>query len=162
VNISVRPAAESDVDVIADLNASVQDLHVEHEPGFFKSADIGEVRLWFADFLAGPGNRAWLAYDAAVPIGYATVEVKRRQNSPFSPERRWFEVDQVVVLSPYRRRGVATALLKEVLSAAIAEGVDDLELSTWHFNSGAVQAFSKLGFRPTKQRFAFNVRDRRK
>jgi GNAT superfamily N-acetyltransferase len=162
LNISVRPAAQHDEEVIADLNASVQGLHVEHEPGFFRSADPTEVRLWFAEFLARPDNRAWLAYHDALPIGYATAEIKRRKSNPFSPERRWFEVNQVAVLPAYRRRGVATALLKEVLSVAVAEGVDDLELSTWHFNSGAMQAFAKLGFRPTQQRLALSLRDRQK
>jgi GNAT superfamily N-acetyltransferase len=161
LNLSIRPAAHTDGDVLARLNASAQDLHAANEPQFFRAADVAEVGRWFGEFLARPTARAWVAFDEARPIGYATVEVKRRQNTPFTRERRWFEVDQVAVLPDYRRRGVATALLREVLSAAKEEAVDDLELSTWHFNSGAMEAFAKLGFRPTQQRLALDLRDKR-
>jgi GNAT superfamily N-acetyltransferase len=140
--------------VIARLNEDVQDLHVANEPRFFKPADPADLSAWHAASLSRPTFRAWIAEVGGAPVGYATAELRLRAANVFSPELRWMEVDNVGVLPAFQRRGIGTGLLDAVVAFAHEEGIAELQLSTWDFNTRAQAAFARFGFRPKQHRFA--------
>jgi len=62
-------------------------------------------------------------------------------------------VDELAVSPAHRRQGLARALFERVLAEARAEGLRDVELTSWSFNVEAHAAFEALGFRPKVVRF---------
>ena len=52
----------------------------------------------------------------------------------------------IAVKSEYRRRGVATALINEIISGAKVKGVKTLYLEVNEFNESAIKVYEKLGF----------------
>ena len=152
MEFKVRQATTADVDALAALNGLAQELHVAHEPGYFKSVQIGDVRAWFAQFLGGTCGMVLIAEAEGAPVGYIAAEIREREADPFSRGRRWCEVHQVVVATAYRGKGVSRCLIDAVAGAVSSEGVAALELSTWAFNTGAREAFSRLGFQPSQVR----------
>jgi diamine N-acetyltransferase len=148
----VRRAAAGDESDLADLNAFVQDLHVANNPSYFKRAVPDEVRAWFRDQMRTSTVRIWIAEMNGRAVGYAVVLLHERPENPFCHARRWFEVDQIAVRPQDHRMGIARTLMNHVLEAARAEGVRDVELTTWSFNSDAQRAFARLGFTPKQTR----------
>ncbi len=150
---TVRKALGGDEKVLADLNAIVQEIHVANGPSHFKKTDPEEVTEWFRDLMQKPNVRIWIAEIRGEPVGYTSVVLHERPASPFCHARRWCEIDQIAVLPKHQRVGIARALAGQALEFALAEGVQDVELTTWSFNVHAHQAFQRMGFTPKVTRF---------
>lgn len=152
-DLIIRAAVAGDCQVLAELNAEVQGLHVANRPDEFKPPVASELASWFAGLLEDRSTTVWLAEDAGVPVGYVVVVVRETPDTPFCVARLWWEVDQVSVASTHRHGGVARALLEKVSSEGRAQGVRALELQTWAFNRDAQAAFQRLGFVPKRTRY---------
>jgi 8-oxo-dGTP pyrophosphatase MutT (NUDIX family)/GNAT superfamily N-acetyltransferase len=144
-DIGIRAARQGDERALASLCVLVQDMHARERPEVFKPADGDGLERWFGDLLGAASGRIWLAEVDQGATGYVLVFDHHRAESVFSRARRWFELDQVVVHPAHRRRGVARALFECAADAALAAGVDSIELNTWAFNQTAQLAFQKLG-----------------
>ncbi len=147
-------AASGDEEVLAGLNASVQAFHVANHPQQFRPADLGEVAAWFRGLLGKPTVRIWIAQLDGMPVGYASAFWQERPQTPFGFARRWIEIDQIGVRPEFQRAGVGRQLVAQVFQAADADGIRDVELSSWCFNEGAHKAFARLGFAPQVVRFS--------
>lgn len=156
-HLSIRPVAKAEAQVLAQLNAEVQSLHVAHRPDVFKVASTSAVAAWFEQLVAEPAARVWVAEAAGVPIGYVVVMVREVAENALIKARRWWEIDQIGVATSHRRGGVGRALLEHVIAEARAHGVTDLELQTWAFNRAARDAFRRLGFTPQRARYELHV-----
>jgi len=153
MNATMRRAVLGDEGALAELNAFVHEFHVTNKPSFFRPASRDEVAAWFRGLLEDPAVRIVIAEEGLTPVGYASVFLHARPENPFCHARRWFEIDQIGVRPDRQRRGIGRALVRHVLEAAQGEGICEVELTSWCFNSGAQEAFSRLGFAPKAVRF---------
>jgi diamine N-acetyltransferase len=144
--ITIRLAALGDAAVLASLSADVHELHVSQRPDVFKPVDVPGLERWFRDKLESRDAKIWIAEIGDIAVGYALAMKQHRVENVFCHERRWYEIDQVGVRPPYRRRGVGRRLLSHVVELAKADGVSDIELNTWTFNDLARAWFERLGF----------------
>ena len=103
--------------------------------------------------LQKPAVRAWIAESDGSAAGYALTIIHDRSENAFSFGRRFCEIDQIAVALPFRRRGIARALVERVLEDARSRGISDVELTSWSFNTDAHHAFHALGFTPKVVRF---------
>jgi len=153
----IRLASSSDLKAVAELNAEVQQLHVASRPDQFKSPQLSELEQWFSQLLQNPAAKVWVADISSVPVAYAVILVREGQETPFSPARKWWNIDQLGVQAAHRRNGIARALIGKIISEARAHDVAELELSSWAFNQNAHAVFASLGFVPKVVRFELNV-----
>jgi diamine N-acetyltransferase len=144
--LGIRRASEVDLDVLSPLKALVHDQHVKEHPDFFKPLQHDDVIAWLRKRLGEETTHAWLAEDGGIAAGYVLTARREREESPHSFARQWCEIDEIVVDTTYRRRGVARALIARAIAHAHELGLD-IELSTWAFNEHAHAAFARLGFR---------------
>ena len=151
--IGLRAAVEDDVEQLAVLSASVQQLHVTARPDVFKTADPRALRHLFMRRLTDPAIRIWIAEIAGIVVGHAVTVDKRQEESLYAHTRSWREVDEVVVGVGHRRIGVARALLRHVEITARTDGFPAVELNTWAFNGDARASFEHLGFVPRNVRY---------
>ncbi len=135
------------------LNAYVHGIHVAQRPNWFKPAEFEDVVSRFADLLDQPAARVWLAEQDAQPVGYVCASREQRHASPLVRERRWLEINEMGVRPDKQRRGIGRLLIDHVLKAARDEGILEVELSSWSFNTTAHEAFRKYGFSPKVTRF---------
>src|SRR5262245_42233286 len=143
--------------MLAALSARVQELHVRERPEVFKPVDLPGLERWFAVALASGSSRIWIAHIGEKPVGYAVVVEQRRADNVFAYARRWHEVEQIGVDPAYTRRGIARELFRRVTEAAMVDGVSEIELNTWPFNTVAHLAFERLGFVAKNLRFARQI-----
>jgi ribosomal protein S18 acetylase RimI-like enzyme len=153
VDFDVRLASAADLDALVALNAHVHALHVAERPDFFKLTEPVAMRAWFAEQLAKPNARIWLAEQDGVALGYLFALLRDNPETVFCFARRWFELDQIAVAPQHRHRNVARQLVEAALAAARGDGVTHVELASWCFNQVAHAAFRRLGFTPKVTRF---------
>jgi ribosomal protein S18 acetylase RimI-like enzyme len=148
MNVTIRAAVLGDEQRLAFLNDFVQDVHVANRPNNFKPTMLDEVVEWFRSSLRNTSVRIWIAEEGGTGVGYVLTIVQERAENPFCRSHRWCEIDQIAVDPQFRRRGVASALVQKAVIAAAADGIAEVEMSTWSFNEEAQSAFRKLGFVP--------------
>ncbi|GAB1422386.1 hypothetical protein MASR2M15_26160 [Anaerolineales bacterium] len=88
-------------------------------------------------------DMSWLLYDGPRPIAYVTVAVENEPN-PYGLYGCW--VSQIGVDPEYRRNGLASALLAQVLKQSQAEGLDYNILHSNEDNTSAYAAYLKLDY----------------
>ncbi len=147
-DVVVVEASVGDADLLATLNAHVQDLHVAAMPERFKPTAHADVAAWMADRLGSPSWRAWYTEVGGVRCGYVLAVRKTREATPFTYASDAIEVDQIAVAQGSRGAGVGAALMDAVKTWAQEAGVCTLELSTWTFNPEAGAVFERMGFAP--------------
>jgi diamine N-acetyltransferase len=151
--LTVRQATASDAETLAGLNRTVQELHVAHRPDSFKNPDVASVADWFRTTLEDSTVRAWIAECDGVAAGYVLAITYDRPENAFRFARRFCEIDQIAVAPAFRRRGIARALVERVFEDARSRAIEDVELTSWHFNTEAHAVFRALGFTQEVTRF---------
>ena len=105
------------------------------------------------DFVGDPHFRADLSFlvlDGDEPAGYTINYVAEEDWEATGVREGW--IGQLGVRRPWRRRGVATALLLRSMAAFRAAGLDTASLGVDTENpTGAVGVYERVGFRPWKR-----------
>lgn len=157
MSITIRLATYGDVPVLVELNKEVHTMHASAYPSFFKHPVHDEVFAWFQSLLGKDDAQIWLAEEVGTPVGFAYVTVQERPANPFCHERRYLEIDQISIRADKQRSGVGRQLIEHVLRTGEQNGVCDVELSCWCFNTDAQHAFRRLGFAPRWVKFRRSV-----
>jgi ribosomal protein S18 acetylase RimI-like enzyme len=155
--LSIRRASEADLEALSPLKAVVHDQHVKERPDFFKPMKPEDVIAWLRDRLGEETTHVWMAEDCGVPAGYVLATRRQREESLYSFARQWCEIDEIVVDTTYRRRGIARALMARAIAHAHELGLDTVELSSWAFNEQAHTTFARLGFQRMLVRYQLGV-----
>lgn len=104
-----------------------------------------EVESRVPEFLATPGNAAFLAFDGDQAVGVSTVTSKFGLESG-----KLGEIEDLYVLPSHRGRGVATALLGHAMLWARQEGFEALEVvvtpQDYTRKDRLVRWYARLGF----------------
>jgi GNAT superfamily N-acetyltransferase len=157
----IRLATAEDADLIARLNAIVQEIHVTERPDQFSPTAVEDVSAWLRPLLLNARVHVWIAESSGVAAGYVSAAFHDRPATPFTPARRWCEMDQIAVDPAWRRRGVARALIGALVANARTEGIRQIEAVSWSFNDGAAETLRRVGFTPKLQRFELVLGDER-
>jgi ribosomal protein S18 acetylase RimI-like enzyme len=151
--MNVRRAEPKDLPVLVALHDEVQQLHLAARPDQFKAPAEGALEKRFQELLASTDAKVWVTEVAGAVVGYAVQLLVRRPGGPVVPERQWIEIDMIGVFASHRGRGVGRALIDIIVEDARATGIEQVELSSWAFNTDAHQAFERAGFAPKLIRF---------
>jgi ribosomal protein S18 acetylase RimI-like enzyme len=153
MDIKIRVAEVSDVEVLTSLVPHVHDLHLAERPEHFQKLQRDHVVIWFMSMLQSREVRAWIAELHGSPVGYVLTYVRQHAGNQFVSARRVCEIDAIAVSPSARRRGIARLLVEQVLANAREMQIQDVELSCWAFNSDAQAVLAKLGFKPKTIRY---------
>jgi diamine N-acetyltransferase len=151
--ITIRAAVDGDLEHLVAMSASVQELHVAGRPDVFKPIDPEVLSGLFKRRLAESTVRIWIAEIAGALVGYAVAVDKRHEENTHTYARSWREIEEIAVRAEYRRRGIASALVRHVEVVTRADGISVVELNTWTFNDAARRSFERLGFVPKHVRY---------
>lgn len=149
--LQLRRAEQCDLPAILRMSEEIQDLHVQGEPSVYHLDQAEARRAWYAEKL-GEGACFWVAVEGADLLGMLLLERVDRPARPFTRERSWLLVDQLVVRRDAQRRGVGQALMGQAEQEAQMLGLDRLELDVRAFNQVAIRFYESLGYRPSALR----------
>jgi ribosomal protein S18 acetylase RimI-like enzyme len=141
--LEIRPVAESDLRRIWDADAEAFQDH-------WNSAQRTEADFegWLAEpeLDTGLWRVAWAGSDVA---GSVQCSIWATENEMLGLRRGW--LDHVSVRRPWRRRGLAAALIVDALSGLQVAGMAEAALGVDAENpTGAVALYERLGFRATR------------
>lgn len=90
----------------------------------------------FQESLINKNTLYMVAVENEKIIGYAGMYISFEEG----------DISNMAVASGYRRRGIATKLLLEIIRRAYQKGVTDVTLEVRETNAGAISLYEKLGF----------------
>ena len=157
MDIEIRSAELDDLAALAALNSQVQDLHIALAPDLYRHPEPGAVSDWFREQLASSDYQVLVATKDGNPVGYVLLRIDKRPPHTFCHDRSCIYIDQISVDTPYRKRGIARALLEAVKGRARQEGIDTVELDVRSDNEMAKSAFRSLGFAVYHEKMALTI-----
>lgn len=113
-----------------------------------------EWQQFFVDRKSFRPDLTFVAMDGDEVAGFSFNTVGQEENARRNIREGW--VAELAVRRPWRKRGVATALLYESMRAFRAEGLDYTTLGVDTENpSGALRLYEGVGFKPVKRFIQF-------
>lgn len=142
--ITIRNAVPADYEKVKSLEDSLFNLHRQSRPDYFH-AQAQYTKQEFEALLALPSPIALVAVCEKQIAGICFGRIFQTPGNFFCKKRKIAVIEDLFTLPEYRKRGVASGLLKKARQLAIAENAETLELCVWDFNAGALHLYKKLG-----------------
>ncbi len=135
-----------DANIITILNETVQKLHYEKYPEYFKAYDYQAIRKAIEELLTQDNWYSYVAYDDNKPIGYILFYVKEYKENPFRYSYKGIHIDQLSVIKEYQNKGIGSLLMKKAEDKGKENNVSQIELTYWEKNTEAKEFYDKKGF----------------
>lgn len=146
-----------DANLLSRLNRPVQEWHASRYPSLFKPYDKESIEKFFDELLKSEQAEAYVALKDEEPAGYLVVMLQHRPENAFAFAISTLLIDQIGVLPDFRRKGIASALLRHALQHAKSLGVNKIVLEHWEANQGASTFFMKSGFREQRSQLFLTI-----
>ena len=157
MTIAIRRARTGDEDTLSELNRFVQEIHVANRGKYFKPHNAREVAELFRSRLQNPAAQIWIAEQSGKAVGYVSVCRIERAEDAYQFARRWHDINEIGVHPSFQGAGIGRALVQKIIDEARAQGIEEVELTTWSFNESAQRAFQRLGFESKWVRFGMSL-----
>jgi len=128
-------------------------LRIEYNPAFLHFSEFHRIDgECFPDepideetFQTIVANDFWAAWDSMSLLGYCYIARK--------PDLAW--LSRIAVSKRYRRNGIATRLMLDVLAHCSRIGLPETMLYVKDDNATAIQLYYRFGFRPIESTFQY-------
>ena len=152
--MNIRKATVDDAEVIASLGSSLQRMHHEQRPDWFKPVDESVIVEMYRNHLIDPSITTFIADEDDIVCGFVMAEVQARPDSPLGWAQTTLYLEQIGVAPSQRRRGVGHALFRAVRELAGHVSARRILLTTWEFNVDAHRFFEAEGFETEMRRMS--------
>ena len=154
----IRPAVAEDCARIRPMQAEIAALHHEGRPDLFRTEARFFTQEAFDQRLGDPAHTVLIAQTAdGQVVGYAFAWVVAHRGHSTYVDFDTFYIDDICVLSGFRRRGIATALFSECKRRAAELGCRNMELGVWTFNRDAIAFYEHCGMLPRTLRMELTI-----
>jgi len=158
MDLRIREAEASDYDALCALFDEVDSLHRARLPHIFQKPD-GPCRDkdYVLALIADETVGLFVAETEGQLAGLVCVVITESAQVPILVPRRYAVIDNIVVRSAFRRRGIGRRLMEEAQRWAEAQGADSVELNVSQFNRGAIAFYESLGYKTASRRMSKNL-----
>jgi ribosomal protein S18 acetylase RimI-like enzyme len=145
----IRRAVEDDYEAACVLYQAVDACHVRMYPTIFQKTDgPARPREHFVEKLSAPEKAVFVAEWNGELCGLVDAKVEFTPPFPMFIPSRIARIDNLVVAEPYRRQGIARALLAEIRQWSEEHGLKSIQLSVYSKNTDALACYEDAGFKP--------------
>lgn len=157
-SIRIRPALPSDISDLIPLFEELDEYHRLALPAVFRRPVGARREQSWLDWLIGGPDQAILIAEGprADIVGLVVLIARSVAANSVRDARQFVEIDQLVVASAARRRGVGRTLIEASKAWGRARGISNLEVSAWSVNAETIKFYRLIGFSPTIERFAMS------
>jgi GNAT superfamily N-acetyltransferase len=115
-----------DADMIAKLNQSVHQLHVELYPQYFQTYDFHQINEFFKKMMENDRFIFLLAEYEGQHVGLAWLELKPYSETVFKKAYESIYVHQINIAEQHKNKGFGSSLMKEIYSIARAKEINTI------------------------------------
>lgn len=135
----VRKADLRDIEKIKELYIEGFKLHQGNRPDIFEDKSNDELIQCLKEDINKKSIFYVYEYESKL-IGYISFHYNEKASKSL-----W--IDELVVDSKYRNKGVGTNLMNEIRKIARENDCDRIEFCCWSFNENAMKLYEKLGYK---------------
>ena len=148
MEFTIRQATPRDAKILAKLCGTVQKLHVAAVPDRYRPYIENNKALekQFRDWLRRRHQIGLIAETATQPIGYALIQVLQSKDTPLTYGHRFVYIDQMSVETDWHRKGVGSALMKEITRIGHQNNARFVTLEVAEHNGAAQKFYQAQGF----------------
>lgn len=159
----IRPASSDDHETLRELFLELDEFHRRERPDIFRRPVGPQRSKEFLDAtICGPDSTILVAEGSAKRLlGFVTLFVRTIPASIVRDERRFVELDNLVVRSDARRHGVGRMLVAAAAVWSASRDVPTVELSVWSFNTFGKSLYHATGFETIIERMVLPIAGQR-
>jgi ribosomal protein S18 acetylase RimI-like enzyme len=158
MEVNVRRATEDDYEALCELWAQADGYHAAALPQVFRRPEgYARARAFVTAAVADQETGFFVAELSGQVIGLVRVTIRRAPDVPCFVPRRYAFIEEVVVREGFRGRGFGRLLLEHAHRWARQHGVDQIELSVYEFNTGAIRLYQQLGYATLSRRMVCSL-----
>lgn len=136
----IRKLTIDDFEKVEPMMAALHKIHVENRSDFY-SENAHPITKKECKAMLKDKNKIALTFAENGEIaGIALATIKDRTV-------RSVYIDAIFVLEPFRRRGIATRLFRQIQDTASEIGAERMDLMVWAFNAPALAFYKSLGMK---------------
>jgi ribosomal protein S18 acetylase RimI-like enzyme len=156
--VSIRPANDHDIEALCQIYYDFHELHVCGVPTHLRS--LGDKEQWdrtslreaLGKIVKSDDSEAFVAEAAGKLVGLIEVYVRQDPDEATLIRHQYAELQSLVVLAPYRRRGIGARLVEVARRWGREKGATEMRLGVWEFNQAAREFWETVGFKTLKRR----------
>ena len=151
--MKVRPAEIRDFEALTEVFKEVDELHLAAHPERFQEVEgAARSRRFINGILENDDANILLAEVSGEVLGLVVIYIIETPPIPLLVERRYANLDTLIVKEKARRQGIATALLDAAHRWAEEKGAASVDLTVYQFNTSALQFYRAQGYAPISQK----------
>lgn len=151
--VTIRAGTDGDYAALCVLYRQADRWHAAHVPHCFR--DPGEQprsREAFAEWLADDTATLLVAERAGEAVAFVRVTAREAPDLPLFVPRRYAMVHELVVHQDWQRRGLGRLLMERAHDWARERQIEQVELTVYEFNAGALALYESLGYAAVSRR----------
>ena len=153
--ITIRPATPADYETLCQLFTTVDQLHIDNLPHIFQQpTSPAREESYLLERMADETVGLFIAEMAGAAVGLIEGVLRYAPYLPMVVQRKYVVVETLAVVPSAQRQGVGQALMAHMETWAREQGAENLDLSVWAFNEGALAFYEQLGYEVTLLRMA--------
>ena len=152
MNASIRKATMADYDALCSVLDEGDAHHRQALPHIFRAPDgPARSREYLASIIDNPYACIFVAEQGQQIIGAVHVLLRETRDIPILIPRRFAVIENLIVCAKHRRTGVGNALMERAHQWTLEQGVTEIELNVWEFNTGARAFYTRLGYQTIRR-----------
>ena len=152
----VRFANIEDLTRINEIRKQVHKVHSDGRPDVFRSDFNEALENHIYTIWNDQNSDVIVAERNGVICGFSVVSYVTKPLSPYSIERKYYNVVEFGVDENFRRQGIGTELFDFIKEQARDRGFHKIELDMWEFNESALKFYESVGFRTYRRYMDFD------
>lgn len=135
----IRKLTIDDYEAVKNFISELHKMHVENRPDFYLENECPITLKEYKSLLKKEKiSIAFVVNNKIAGICLATIK-NRIEKSIY--------IDDIFVLSEYRRQGIATKLFEQIKEISKDIGAKRIDLTVWQFNKSAFDFYKSLGMK---------------
>ncbi len=149
-DITIRPAAETDIPRLEVLLYQVHGVHAAGRPDLFIPGCKKYTREELVGILGDPCGRPIFVYEQKGLVKAYCFCIHQEQTAASMVPIRTLYIDDLCVDKSFRGQGIGYTLYEHVLDYARAHGYYNVTLNVWACNPSAMRFYEKCGLKVQK------------
>jgi ribosomal protein S18 acetylase RimI-like enzyme len=151
-NMTIRPVTLEDFDAVNTLFERMDRVHAEALPDLFQRGE-GPARSheWFAWMSENPDACMLVAEAQGIPVGLVLCTIHSSPALPLFVPRRYGHINELIVRESFQGQGIGQRLIQRIHEWAQEQGVAEIELDVYEFNTKARRLYEYLGYQTMRR-----------